>query len=207
MSNTFNFYRPICKLVGAILTLVFATLFYSDLAYSETANLTSSRPTSSNVTTSELVTIPNVDVQKFLGRWYQIARNPLPFEPLDCVCAQQTLSLNNQGDIDVYNSCNVGSTDGPLQDISGVAYSQNSVTNSKFTVDFGLPVSGQYWVIAVASDYAWAVVSDPTKRSLYILSKTPQLKLQSYTKALAEASRQISLEKLKVTDHDGCIYP
>lgn len=155
----------------------------------------------------ELQTVSFVDVSKYLGRWYQIARNPLPFEPLNCACAQQTLNLNDQNEVEVYNSCNVGDPEGPLQGIRGKAFSQDSKSNSKFTVDFNLPVLGQYWIIALADDYSWAVVSDPDRRSLYILSKTPDLNLQSYTQALAEASQQVSLEKLKVTEQMGCIYP
>jgi apolipoprotein D and lipocalin family protein len=166
-----------------------------------------SSPINGSASSTELQTVAFVDVNQYLGRWYQIARNPLPFEPLDCSCAQQTLSLNPQGEVEVYNSCNAGSSEGPLQGIRGKAFSQDTKSNSKFTVDFNLPVLGQYWIIALADDYSWAVVSDPDRRSLYVLSKTPQLDLQSYTLALAEASLQVSLGKLKVTEQINCTYP
>lgn len=162
---------------------------------------------SSSSQVEELQTVSFVDVSLYLGRWYQIARNPLPFEPLDCACAQQTLALNAQAEVEVYNSCNAGNPAGPLQGIRGKAFSQDPKSNSRFTIDFNLPVLGQYWIIALADDYSWAVVSDPDRRSLYILSKTPELNLQSYTQALAEASRQVSLDKLKVTEQMGCTYP
>jgi apolipoprotein D and lipocalin family protein len=150
--------------------------------------------------------LESVDVSQYLGRWYQIARNPLPFEPLNCACAQQTLGLLDSGEVSVYNSCNVGGVDGQLIEIRGTAISQNE-QNSQFTVDFGLPTTGQYWIIAVAEDYSWAVVTDPDRRSLYILSKTPELDLQSYTNALNEASKQISIGNLVVTSQNNCTYP
>lgn len=148
-----------------------------------------------------------VDVRLYLGTWYQIARNTLPFEPLNCACAQQTLSLLPSGEVGVYNSCNIGDSNGPLTEISGTATSQNS-QNSQFTVDFGLPQKGQYWIIAVEeTEYRWAVVTDPSRRSLYILSKTPTLELQDYTNALFEASKQLSIGNLVVTDQNNCSYP
>jgi apolipoprotein D and lipocalin family protein len=154
----------------------------------------------------ELATVADLDVKKYLGRWYQIARNPLPFEPTNCACAQQTLDLVNS-EVTVYNSCNVGGPAGSLIEIRGKAFSQDPINNSKFTVDFGLPQLGQYWIIGVATDYSWAVVTDPSERSLYVLSKTPELDLQSYTEALKSASAQTSLGQLLVTDHKSCSYP
>ncbi len=192
--------------------------FINSLVIAETAtrpiNITVAKPTVTQAAT-QAIQIPSlpleavdyVDVTKYLGRWYQIARNPLPFEPSDCVCAQQTLSLSPAGDVDVYNSCNVGNPSGPRQEIRGKAYSQDPIKNSTFTVDFNLPVLGQYWIIALAQNYAWAVVSDPSRRSLYILSKTPNLDVQTYAKALSDASLQISLDKLKFTDQNNCVYP
>lgn len=154
-----------------------------------------------------LETVPEVDVPLFLGRWYQISRNPLPFEPLDCACAQQTLSLGADSNVDVYNSCNIGGPEGPITDISGKAFSLDPVGNTKFLVDFNLPVKGQYWIIALANDYSWAVVSDPSLRSLYILSKTPILDPASYAQAISEAAKQMSIQNLVLTKHENCTYP
>ena len=160
----------------------------------------------SNTNNAPVESLDFVDVNQYLGRWYQIARNPLPFEPLNCACAQQTLGVLPDGLVSVYNSCNVDSSDGPLVEIMGTALSQNE-QNSQFTVDFGLPQTGQYWIIAIEESYRWAVVTDPDRRSLYILSKTPTLDLQNYTKALFEASKQISIGSLVVTSHQNCNYP
>jgi apolipoprotein D and lipocalin family protein len=155
-----------------------------------------------------LETVASVDVSRYAGRWYQISRNPLPFEPLDCACAQQTLTGRPDGLVGVYNSCNRGGSSGPLIEIRGTASSNDPVTNAQFTVDFGLPQKGQYWIIGLDSDYRWAVVSDPSLRSLYILSKTPTLEPAQYELALAEAAKQAPLDKLVTTVHDeACSYP
>ena len=154
-----------------------------------------------------LETVPYVDVSQYLGRWYQISRNPLPFEPADCVCAQQTLSVLESGLVGVYNSCNVGTPDGALREIKGTATNDDPVSNSRFTVDFGLGYPGQYWIIGIADDYRYAIVSDPKRYSLYILSKTPTLSEADLADATKMAARQVNTDKLMKTDQTNCQYP
>lgn len=186
------------------ITLFFALLFVTSMSQAQSDNVFRSF-TNSNFT-EELQTVVFVDPLQYVGRWYQIARNPLPFEPLTCMCAQQTLALLSSGNVGVYNSCNADSVDGPLNDIRGEATIIDP-SNSKLTVDFGFPQKGQYWIIALANDYSWAVVSDPSRRSLYVLSKTPELDPQSYKAAIDSVKHQIDITKLLSTNHLGCSYP
>lgn len=153
-----------------------------------------------------LETVPYVDVSRYLGRWYQIARNPLPFEG-DCACAQQTLTVNADGNVGVYNSCNDKTPEGPLREIRGYAINDDPTTNARFTVDFFLPQKGQYWVIGLDQDYRYAVVSDPSHRSLYILSKTPELAPELIEEAVMKARRQVDTSRLQTTIQQGCQYP
>lgn len=154
-----------------------------------------------------LETVPFVDVKSYLGTWYQIARNPLPFDN-DCACTQQTLGLDSiKNHVTVFNSCNDKTPAGVLQEIRGIAISDDPVSNARFTVDFGLPQKGQYWIIGLGANYEYAVVSDPSRRSLFILSKTPTLDPALYTEALGKAQAQIDISKLLFTEQTGCSYP
>jgi apolipoprotein D and lipocalin family protein len=152
-------------------------------------------------------TVPHVEVGRYLGTWYQISRNVLPFEPANCACAQQTLGVAQSGNVSVYNSCNDGGPLGPLREIRGEAINDDPSTNARFTVDFGFPKKGQYWVIGLAADYRWAVVSDPSRYSLYVLSKKPTLNQVDYQAAIDEAAKQVDTSQLKLTSHVGCSYP
>ncbi len=174
-----------------IILILLTSVVFSNIAYSDDA----------------METVDYVDPVQFAGRWYQIARNPIIFEPRNCVCAQQTLTLQDDGVLGVYNSCNVRSPEGRLREISGEAINQDPNTNAKFKVDFGVGRKGDYWIIGLAADYSWAVISEPRRRALYILSKTPFLKNELYQEALATASKQISTEKLLTTSHVDCKYP
>lgn len=155
---------------------------------------------------AQLTTVPYVDVTQYLGIWYQVAGNPQPFDS-DCFCSRQQLSLRGDGNVDVYNTCNKAAANGPLSEIRGVATSLDPVSNSKFEVDFGLPFKGQYWIIALDPLYQYSVVSDPTKRSLFVLSKNPTLDPILYQQALAEAEKQVSLDKLVTMNQNNCQYP
>ena len=152
-----------------------------------------------------------VNPAKYLGRWYQIARNPLPFEPINCVCTQQTLTIAGESEagpiVGVHNSCNVGTPDGPIREIRGTATIDDLNSNSTLTVNFNVGPLGKYWIIGLDPYYRWAVVSDPERRSLYILSKTPTLNNTLYRRALRAAKKQNSLDKLLVTSHRNCAYP
>ncbi len=153
---------------------------------------------------AQLRTVPYVEVERYLGTWYQIARNPLIFEG-NCICSRQVLSLG-QGRVDVYNSCNEPTT-GALREIRGFATNNDPSSNAQFTVDFGLPQTGQYWIIGLDVGYRFAVVSDPSLRSLYILSKTPALAPELYEEAVALAAEQMDVSKLQLTPQAGCAYP
>jgi apolipoprotein D and lipocalin family protein len=155
---------------------------------------------------ADLQTVPQVDVSRYVGTWYSIAKNPLFFQK-GCVCSQQKLSLLPDGTVGVYNSCNIGSITGPLNSIEGIATSTDPLTNAKFVVDFNLPNKGDYWIIGLDIDYRYAVVSDPSMKSLYILSKTPTLSEDLYNQAVAEAAKQVDTSKLEMTLQQGCTYP
>jgi apolipoprotein D and lipocalin family protein len=155
---------------------------------------------------AQLETVPYVDVNQYLGVWYQVAGNPLPFDR-DCFCSRQKLSAKEDGTVEVYNTCNKGAVDGPLSEIKGVATSLDPVGNSKFEVDFSLPFKGQYWIIGLDPQYRFAVVSDPSKRSLYILSRTPELDSLLYEQALAEAEKQVNTSSLVPMVQLNCQYP
>jgi apolipoprotein D and lipocalin family protein len=157
---------------------------------------------------AELKTVDYVDLVRFAkGDWYQISHNPLSFEGGPCACARQRLAPMEDGRIYVYNSCNDKNPSGKLRDIKGTATVEDKQSNSKLSVDFGLPFKGTYWIIGLASDYRFTVVSNSDERALYILSKTPTMTKDDYKAALAMAAKQLDTSKLKFTEQKGCTYP
>ncbi|MBK8267216.1 MAG: lipocalin family protein [Planctomycetes bacterium] len=126
-----------------------------------------------------LSTAPNVDIQRYMGTWYEIAKYPVTFEN-GCFGVTADYTLQSDGNVKVVNICR--NEDGTVgRTIEGFATVADSTTNSKLTVYFFYPFGAPYWIIELdEADYEWAVVGDPTRTFLWILSRTPTLAPEIY---------------------------
>lgn len=121
-----------------------------------------------------LQSVPYVDLQRYLGRWYEIAKFPNRFQR-GCDCATAQYSLRKDGDIEVVNQCIKEDDEHSLKTSTGKAWVTDPVTQAQLKVRFFWPFSGDYWIIDLGSQYEYAVVSEPDRDYLWILSRTPQL--------------------------------
>jgi len=121
-----------------------------------------------------LATVDNVELGRYTGRWYEIARYPNSFEP-GCVGVTADYALREDGRISVLNTCLEGTLDGDARIIQGVARVVDPITNAKLAVSFFPPFEGDYWILELGEDYEYAVVGDPSRTFLWILSRAPTL--------------------------------
>lgn len=121
-----------------------------------------------------LVSVASVDLDRYTGRWYEIARFPNSFEE-DCVGVTATYSKNPDGTIKVLNRCLLKTLTGKESIAEGSARVVDTASNAKLAVTFFWPFEGDYWVIALEPEYKWAIVGEPSGRYLWILSRTPQV--------------------------------
>lgn len=121
-----------------------------------------------------LPTVDHVELDRYLGTWYEIARYPAPFQE-GCVATSATYSLRDDGDIRVLNRCLVENLDGELREAEGRAKIVDEQSNAKLKVTFFWPFYGDYWVLALDEDYQWALVGEPSREYLWILSRTRQM--------------------------------
>ena len=124
-------------------------------------------------------TVSFVDVDRYLGLWYQIAAYE-EFFNRDLVGVTAEYSRNDDDTIRVFNRGLKGALDGPEDTIEGVARVVDTETNSKLSVQFNFPLGrlfkGQYWIVDLdVKDYTYAAVSDSRRGTLFILSRTPQM--------------------------------
>jgi apolipoprotein D and lipocalin family protein len=123
--------------------------------------------------------VAKVELDRYAGRWYEIARYPNSFER-GCVGVTADYTPRDDGRIDVVNTCFESSLDGPSRDIRGSARVVDETTNAKLKVSFFWPFEGDYWIIDLDEDYDYAVVGEPSRRFLWILSRTPQMDDDTY---------------------------
>lgn len=130
----------------------------------------------------EMTTNGPVDLERYQGRWYEIARFPNRFEE-GCVGVTADYSLNEDGSVKVVNTCRQGTLDGPVEVAEGVATS-NSPDNDKLLVTFvpWLPFAkGDYWILD--TDYEVAVIGSPSGSTGWVLARTPSLPPQRLARA------------------------
>jgi apolipoprotein D and lipocalin family protein len=146
----------------------------------------------------DLETVPNVDLDRYAGKWFEIASFPKSFQK-GCGCTTATYTPTDNGYIEVLNTC--CKTDKNKQiAIMGKAFVEEGSGNAKLEVQFFWPLRGKYWIIALAEDYSFAMVGHPDRKSLWILSRTTELSPEIYQKLVDIASlKGFDLNKLQKT--------
>ena len=132
----------------------------------------------------ELTAVDSVELDRYLGEWYEIASYPAWFQR-GCTAVTARYSLRDDGRIKVVNSCRKGSLDGKLKQSTGRAKVVDMETNAKLKVSFFGPFWGNYWIIDLDPDYQWAVVGEPKRKYLWILSRTRSMDEGVYEQILA----------------------
>lgn len=153
-------------------------------------------------------TIPSIDVARYLGTWYEIAKFPNWFQRKCLSGTNANYQLKEDGNVKVTNRCKVEG--GEMAQAIGTARQIGGATSPKLEVRFApdwlaiLPfVWGDYWVIDLDSQYQLAAVSDPRREYLWILSRTPKVNQKSYDDLLQRLiTQQFDLSQLSFTPQD-----
>lgn len=144
--------------------------------------------------------VDNVDINKYLGKWYEIARLPNSFEE-GCFCITAEYSVIDSTTLRVVNSCREDSPDGEFDQANGKAFVVEGSNNAKLKVQFFWPFKGDYWIIELdQGNYDWAVVGSPSREYLWILARTPKIDDELLNTLLTKASQ-------KDFDVSKMIYP
>lgn len=130
-----------------------------------------------------LRTVASVDLQRYLGTWYEIATIPARFQR-NCVGVTATYTARPDGTIGVVNRCRKFTLDGHEKSVRGKAWVVDKESNAKLKVRFFWPFSGDYWIIELDPDYQYAVVGHPDRKYLWILSRGPQMDDSLYAQLL-----------------------
>lgn len=147
----------------------------------------------------ELQTVPFVNLRRYVGTWFEIASFPQSFQR-GCFCTTATYSLSEKGFVIVENRCNRNGINGEESYVKGKAFIEKNSGNAKLKVQFFWPFRGKYWIIDLDKEYNYAVVSHPNKKYLWILSRSPEMDVQTYQEILSKlASKGFDLSLLKKT--------
>lgn len=135
--------------------------------------------------TEPLTSVASVDLDRYLGRWYEIARLDNGFER-NCEGVTADYAMRDDGLISVVNTCRLGSPDGEMKVAKGRARVVDETSNAKLKVSFFGPFWGDYWIIDLDDAYSRAIVGEPSGRYLWILARTPTISEDSKAEALSK---------------------
>lgn len=121
-----------------------------------------------------LTTEAQVNLDQYLGRWYEIARFPNSFEK-NCEGVTAEYARRDDGLISVVNTCRKGGVDGKAEVANGRARIVDAKTNAKLEVSFFGPFWGDYWILDLDDDYSLSLVGEPQGRYLWVLARTPEI--------------------------------
>jgi apolipoprotein D and lipocalin family protein len=139
-----------------------------------------------------LATVGYVDLSRYAGTWFEIARLPMWFQR-HCVDSKAIYTSRPDGKVGVHNECETDS--GGLDQVDGIATVVDQKTNARLTVVFdnffarlfGSSRQGNYWVLDLDPDYRVVMVGTPDRRYLWLLSRSPHLDEPTYDLLVAKA--------------------
>ena len=141
--------------------------------------------------TNEMVNEPvkQLDLQKYVGHWFEIARFDHSFERGLTGCTAE-YSINQDGSIKVLNSGYKNSLSGPFKQSEGKARRPDDSKPGMLEVSFFLNFYSQYNVLELADDYRYALVGSKSDKYLWILSRTPHMQQSDIDFLLRSATRR-----------------
>jgi apolipoprotein D and lipocalin family protein len=147
---------------------------------------------------NSLEVVQYVKLEKYLGKWYEIAHLPIRFED-DCTNITATYSLSENRNVSVLNEC---LKNGKLKQAKGKAKVVDNKTGAKLKVTFFWPFYADYWIIDLGREYDYAVVGTPNRKYLWILSRTQQMDDKLYSQLIESVkSKGFDVNKLIKTLH------
>ncbi len=184
----------------AVFTILFLALGVQ--AYAQDENVSAAMP--------ELEVVDSVDIERYLGTWYEIAKIPTWFERSCAGGTTATYTLNRDGSVNVLNQCY--RDNGMIMRAQGNATVADAATNAKLNVSFvnffgRWLFPGDYWIIELGDDYEYAVVGHPTREYGWILSRTCELPEDLLNDIFYRLSRRFySRDDFDITDQsqNGC---
>ena len=150
---------------------------------------------------SPLPVAPSVDLTRYTGKWYEVARLPIRFESKCKSDVTAHYSIRKNGTVEVRNRCR--KANGDMTEIIGTAHpAEKSNANAKLKVSFFWPFSADYWILDLDPEYRWALVGTPNRKYLWVLSRASRLDPAIYNKLLSRAKELgFNIERVEATVH------
>jgi apolipoprotein D and lipocalin family protein len=144
-----------------------------------------------------LNTVQNVDLDKFMGKWYVIATIPVFIE---AKAYNETEEYNKlpDGSINTVLTFNQGSFDGPIKRYNPRGFVKDKVNNSTWAMQFIWPFKAEYLITHLSDDYSQTVIGRNKRDYVWLMARTPEIPQEDYDRIMKELADQgYDLKKLR----------
>lgn len=143
-----------------------------------------------------LAVVSSVDINRYAGTWYEIARLPNRFEK-GLICVTATYTIRGDGRIDVLNQ-GIPETDrSKVEKAKGIAKIPDAADPAKLKVSFFWPFSGDYWILDLDDAYQYVLIGEPSRQYLWILARQKQIEENVYRR-LSEKAKTLGFDTSKL---------
>ena len=150
--------------------------------------------------------VDDIEIENYMGKWYSVYETPTyygiwPFgyNSQECTHTTATYSQNSDGTITVNNCCIYNNNDLCIEGLAGF---ENDPADGMLWVEFTPPFRSPYLILGISQYYDWAVVGNPHRSSLWILSRQPSISSSDLNLALDIAESQgYNLDNLYEVNH------
>lgn len=147
----------------------------------------------------QLETVKTVDLDRYYGTWYEIARLPNRFQKR-CVSDVQATYRSARAHVAVLNQCRTA--DGTLEQAKGVAKVVKGSGGARLRVSFFRPFYGDYWILDLDPDYRWVLIGEPGRDYAWVLARQPWLDSATLDTLLSKAAALgFDRQKFVTTSH------
>lgn len=154
-----------------------------------------------------LPTVSYVDLERYQGTWYEIARFDQKFQK-GCTAVTADYTLTKKNKVKVLNKCRLNSPSGKLKTAKGKAWVIDKKTNAKLKVQFFLSfiklgfLAGDYWILDLDENYEHVMIGAPDRKYLWILARRPSMDDDTFTRLKTKAAKLgFDISKLITTIH------
>lgn len=147
------------------------------------------------------IPVPHVDITKFSGLWYEVARTQNSYQE-DCVASSVEYRLQEDSTYKVFNRCFENFIGGDLIEYKGTTEASNGNSMSKISMTYYYIFTREYRVIHLEKDYSAAVVTDKEMDKVWVMSREPSLKKEKLNNILTKLEKSMDVTRLIYTPQD-----
>jgi len=132
--------------------------------------------------------VSEIDLEQYMGRWYEVARYPNSYQKGTVGVVAHYL-IRDDGRIVLRNTARKKTLEGREKKGSGTGKVVRGSNGAKWDVTFVWPFTADYWIIELCPEYSWAVVGQPSRKNLWILSRSPKLEDETYAEIVGRLAK------------------